>query len=142
MKRNLLCLALFLFTAFSLSALEGVWGLRTELVQAFNGGTVLGFADPDSAVKISAISFLPGQKAELAYGRRVYETSWEQKGNRYEFQLSDELPPLSLTLIAAGEDTFRFSFCLENGEEHLRPAGEKAAFVNYIGRMKKLGGEG
>ncbi len=120
-------------------ALEGVWGLRTELVQAIADGTVLGFANPDDANKVTVISFLPENKAEIAYGRIVYEVSWKQEGNSILFTLSESLPPFTLTMLAAGEDTFRYSYCLVDAKENLRPAGGSDAFVNYIGTMKQLG---
>jgi hypothetical protein len=138
-KQLLIFMLLFAVTISGLWAFEGVWGFRTEAVQAIYTGRVLGFAEPDSANKVTVINFVDDKNAVLVYSGKKYQTTYVKEGNALIFESPEFDPPLPIVLLSLGNNTYRFSYTLLDAKEGLSPGQGAENFVNYIGTMIYVG---
>lgn len=138
-KKLLIIILLFAVTVSGLWAFEGVWGFRTEAVQAIYKGRVLGFAEPDSSNKVTVINFLDEENAELVYSGKKYQTTYVKEGNALIFEAPEFDPPLPIVLLSLENNAYRFSYTLLDAKENLSPGQGAENFVNYIGTMIYVG---
>jgi hypothetical protein len=142
MKRLFAVSMVCLFGWSTLFAFDGVWGFKTDLLQAFYQGRVLGYAEPESSNRVTLVSFVDGTRAELVYGDRVFDVTWKQEGNALVFSSPRWPAPLPVTLLRLSEEAFRFSYTLVDAKEAVSPTQGQEAFLNYIGTFIRLGNRG